>query len=142
MPRPLGVLIAVLSVPVCLLLTGVVARPAHAAPVQYQPPFIDHTQWVHRGDLSSLQVYPTPSGRSASGIGARADGDEAWTEVLASAPDADTPGMREQFMCHWQLAELGQPGKTSWNLEPWRPVVDPDTMVNSGCNPGGSEEPS
>ena len=33
-----------------------------------------------------------------------------------------------------------QPGKTSWNLEPWRPVVDDTTMIGSGCNPGGSEE--
>ena len=50
--------------------------------------------------------------------------DEAWAEVLASAPDADTPGMRAQFLCHWQLAEFAEPGKTSWNLEPWRPSVD------------------
>jgi Protein of unknown function (DUF2599) len=48
--------------------------------------------------------------------------------------------MREQFLCHWELAEVLQPGKTSWNLEPWRPVVDDTTMVGSGCNPGGSEE--
>ena len=41
-----------------------------------------------------------------------------------SSPDADTPGMREQFLCHWQLAEFAEPGKTSWNLEPWRPEVD------------------
>ena len=32
---------------------------------------------------------------------------------LASAPDADIPGMRAQFMCHWQFAELVEPGKTS-----------------------------
>ena len=44
-------------------------------------------------------------------------------------------------MCHWQFAELAQPGKTSWNLEPWRPVVDDAEMVASGCNPGGTEEP-
>ena len=24
-------------------------------------------------------------------------------------------------MCHWQFAEFAEPGKTSWNLEPWRP---------------------
>ena len=34
------------------------------------------------------------------------------------------PGMRAQFMCHWQFAELADPGKVSWNLEPWRPEVD------------------
>ncbi len=137
-----GVLAAALAGPVALLLAGVVASPARADPAQYSPPFIDHTEWAHWGDLSSLRVYPTPAGRAASGVvGTRADGVEAWSEVLASAPDADTPGMHEQFICHWQLAELGQPGKVSWNLEPWRPVVDPDAMIDAGCNPGGSEEP-
>jgi len=33
-----------------------------------------------------------------------------------------------------------RPGKVSWNLEPWRPVVDAATMIATGCNPGGSEE--
>ncbi|MET0702083.1 MAG: DUF2599 domain-containing protein [Mycobacterium sp.] len=134
-------LLAALAVPVSLLVSGVTAGAAQADQV-YSPPFIDHATWAHWGDLSSLRVYPTPSGRKASGvIGTRADGDEAWTEVLALAPDADIPGMREQFVCHWQLAELGNPGKTSWNLEPWRPVVDGDTMINTNCNPGGTEEP-
>jgi hypothetical protein len=49
--------------------------------------------------------------------------------------------MREQFDCHWQFAELGHPGKTSWNLEPWRPEVDAVAMMSAGCNPGGTEEP-
>ena len=40
------------------------------------------------------------------------------------------------------LAEIAEPGKTSWNLEPWRPVVDDQAMVDAGCNPGGGEEPS
>jgi Protein of unknown function (DUF2599) len=62
--------------------------------------------------------------------------------VLALSPRADTPGMREQFVCHWELAEYGQPGKPSWNLEPWRPVVSDSQMIESGCNPGGAEEPS
>lgn len=114
------------------------AAPAAATPAP--GPFVDHTEWAKWGDLSSLRVYPTPSGRSASG---HTDGlgDTAWLEVLALAPDAAIPGMREQFMCHWELAELFQPGKTSWNLEPWRPEVDDAQMVASGCNPGGTEEP-
>jgi hypothetical protein len=106
------------------------------------PPFIDHTEWAHWGDLSSLRVYPTPAGRAASvQPNDIPDGDEAWSEVLALAPDADLPGMRAQFMCHWSFAEIAQPGKTSWNLEPWRPVVDDATMVDTRCNPGGTEEP-
>jgi Protein of unknown function (DUF2599) len=111
----------------------------------FSPPFVDHTEWTHWGRSTSLRVYPTPSARVAarqpgtSVSGAAAD--EAWAEVLALSPDADTPGMRAQFICHWQFAEIAQPGKTSWNLEPWRPVVDDAEMVASGCNPGGPEEP-
>ena len=48
--------------------------------------------------------------------------------------------MRAQFVCHWNYAEFAEPGKTSWNLEVWRPAVDENTMVVSGCNPGGAEE--
>jgi hypothetical protein len=120
---------------------GLSAGTASATPIP-GPPFVDHTEWVHWGDLSSLRVYPTAAGREAAGqVHNAAEGDEAWTEVLTQAPDADIPGMREQFMCHWTYAEFARPGKTSWNLEPWRPVVDEDTMVGSGCNPGGTEEP-
>ena len=111
----------------------------------YSPPYVDHTEWTQWGRLTSLRVYPTSSARAAArqhgttaGVAAA---DEAWAEVLALAPDADTAGMREQFICHWQFAEIAQPGKTSWNLEPWRPVVDDAAMVASGCNPGGPEEP-
>ena len=66
---------------------------------------------------------------------------EAWAEVLTLSPDADIPGMYEQFMCHWQYAEFATPGKTSWNLEPWRPEVSTDETLAGHCNPGGTEEP-
>ncbi len=107
-------------------------------------PFVEHTQWVRWNQLPSLRVYPTASGRAAARqLGsAGPEADEAWAELLAQAPDAGTPGMREQFLCHWELAEVLQPGKPSWNLEPWRPLVDDTTMVSSGCNPGGGREPS
>lgn len=102
---------------------------------------VDHTEWAQWQGRSSLRVFPTPAGRTASRTPtSMAWGDEAWSEVLALAPDADTPGMRAQFLCHWQFAELARPGKTSWNLEPWRPVVDDAEMVASDCNPGGGEE--
>ena len=105
------------------------------------PPYVDHTRWTQWDGQSSLRVYPTWAGRHASGLGATAPGDEAWSEVLNQAPDADTPGMRAQFMCHWYFAEAGAPGKPSWNLEPWRPVVDDRQMLKARCNPGGTEEP-
>ena len=118
------------------------AAPA-AADTNPAPPFIDHVTWADWGDLKSLRVYPTPAGREAAAqlLKPPSEIDEAWGEVLALAPDADLPGMRDQFVCHFRFAEFGQPGKTSWNLEPFRPVVDDETMTQAGCNPGGLEEP-
>ena len=119
-----------------------VASAVSANPVP-GPPFVDHVEWARWAGLSSLRVYPTASGRLAAGqLGTSSAADEAWGEVLALAPDADLPGMRAQFVCHWRLAEFTQPGKASWNLEPWRPEVDDTEMLASGCNPGGIEEPS
>ena len=117
------------------------AGTASADPVP-GPPYVARIAWAKWGDLSSLRVYPTESARLASTEpDTTAQADEAWAEVLQLSPDADSPGMRDQFMCHWQYAELAQPGKTSWNLEPWRPQVSSDEMVAAHCNPGGSEEP-
>ena len=105
------------------------------------PGFIDHTEWVSYGGLSSLRVYPSVHGRTAAArVDAGTEGEQAWREILAVAPEADSPGMRDQFLCHWNYAEFARPGKTSWNLEPWRPVVDGVTMLESGCNPGAAEE--
>ncbi len=124
------------------LLTCGVASADGDADGQYRPPFVDHVEWAQWRGLPSLRVYPTPSARAAAGdVGTGAQRDKAWSEVLALAPTADGPGMREQFLCHWQWAEFAEPGKISWNLEPWRPVVDDVSMAATGCNPGGAEEP-
>lgn len=93
--------------------------------------------WRDLDSGRSLAVVPTPSGRSTQGAD---DGEHAWTEVLRLQPDAATPGMKEQFLCHWVYARLVDPDKPSWNLEPWRPVVNDDEMVRTRCNPGGAEE--
>lgn len=131
---------ALITIPIAVLATALSATPA-AAEV-YAPPFVGHTQWVSWDGAPSLRVYPTPSGRAAAGdTGTGAEAGQAWAEVLAQAPDADTPGMWEQFRCHWQWAEFAQPGKASWNLEPWRPVVDDAAMLAARCNPGRAEEP-
>lgn len=100
------------------------------------PPFIDRVVWVETPSGRSLQVYPTSSGRRAQGDG---DAAEAWREVLADDPTANTPGMQAQFDCHWTFARLVEPDKPSWNLEPWRPVVDQQQMIAARCNPGGPE---
>ncbi|MUL81763.1 DUF2599 domain-containing protein [Mycobacterium sp. CBMA247] len=115
---------------------------AAAAPGSVDHAYVDHVEWAKWGDLSSLRVYPTDAARALTRQpGTAAEADQAWAEVLTLSPDADLPGMREQFLCHWTFAELAEPGKASWNLEPWRPQVSPEVMLASGCNPGGSEEP-
>ncbi|QRY53589.1 DUF2599 domain-containing protein [Mycolicibacterium septicum] len=118
------------------------APDAAADPGPGDHAYVDHVEWAKWGDLSSLRVYPTDAARALTHQpGSAAQADQAWAEVLSLSPDADLPGMREQFLCHWTFAELAEPGKTSWNLEPWRPEVAPEVMLASGCNPGGSEEP-
>ncbi|MCF8611950.1 DUF2599 domain-containing protein [Gordonia sp. HY285] len=101
------------------------------------PPYIEGADWVDTEVGPSLQVRPTRNGRDVSGGTA---GDEAWGEVLALHPDADRPGMRAQFDCHWTFARLVDPEKTSWNLEPRRPVVSESEMISTRCNPGFPEE--
>ena len=125
------------------MVAGLAAWPAAPARADstVAPPYIDHTAWAQFGGKSSLRVYPTRAGRRASGPASVPQGNEAWLEVVADAPDADTPGMQAQFLCHWYFAEAARPGKASWNLEPWRPVVDDAAMVSAKCNPGGEEEP-
>jgi hypothetical protein len=105
-------------------------------------PYIDHVGWAGTTGLASLRVYPSTAGRVVAGQldKSTVQSEQAWREVLAWAPEADSPNMRAQFICHWHFAELAQPGKTSWNLEAWRPFVDDDAMVASRCNPGGAEE--
>lgn len=127
------------------LVLGTALTAAALAPVvaaEPATPYVDHVAWAKWGDLSSLRVYPTEAARRLAGQpGNSALADEAWAQVLALSPDANIPGMREQFVCHWNFAEFAEPGKTSWNLEPWRPEVSPEAMLASGCNPGGTEEP-
>ena len=118
----------------------VLAPVASADPVP-APPYVDHVEWSKWADLSSLRVYPTESGRQASLVATTSAFDEAWAEVLALSPDANSPGMKHQFQCHWEFAELAQPGKVSWNLEPWRNEVSDQAMADAHCNPGGTEEP-
>jgi hypothetical protein len=122
-------------------LTVGLAPIASADPVP-GPPYVDHVQWAKWGDMSSLRVYPTAAARQASvNPNTDAQADEAWSEVLTLSPDADSPGMKSQFLCHWHYAELADPGKVSWNLEPWRNVVPEEDMIAAGCNPGGTKEP-
>ncbi|MGH3724038.1 MAG: DUF2599 domain-containing protein [Mycobacterium sp.] len=112
------------------------AAPAAAQPDGGgMPVLIAETRWDSTSMGRTLRVYPTPLGRTY----AAPDGaDIAWAEVVALAPDAQSPGMRMQFDCHW-YGRAFIPDKPSWNLEPWRPPVDEGFMALSQCNPGGPE---
>jgi hypothetical protein len=99
-------------------------------------PLVASATWVRGSGGRSLHVVPTAAGRAATGP---SDEARAWAEVLRIVPDADQPGMQAQFDCHWVYARLVQPDKPSWNLEPWRPVVTDQRMVDARCNPGGQE---
>lgn len=116
--------------------------PTVAADAGTPPPYIGSVRWVSYSEGSTLRVYPTAAGREVAGAMGKttAQTDEAWAEVIALAPDADTASIRAQFLCHWRFAEFAEPGKTSWDLESWRPAVDDNTMILSGCNPGGPEK--
>ncbi|MGW5919102.1 DUF2599 domain-containing protein [Nocardia fluminea] len=99
-------------------------------------PLIDHVTWTENLDGPRLLVFPTQAGRKTAAPGT----DElAWQEVRALDPDADAPGMRDQFLCHWVWARMVAPDKPSWNLEPWRPDVGYQATVAANCNPGGPE---
>ena len=117
-------------------LTTVVTPSSGASYPSSPPPYVARVRWVTATGGRSLRIYPTAAGRTTQGPG---DGAEAWSEVLRLAPDADQPGMRAQFDCHWTYARLAAPDKPSWNLEPWRPVVSSEEMTQAACNPGGPE---
>ncbi|WP_024805200.1 DUF2599 domain-containing protein [Nocardia sp. BMG51109] len=99
-------------------------------------PLIERTEWTDDPDGRRLHVYPSPAGRADNFPPAL---DRAWGEVLTLAPDSDTPGMYDQFKCHWEWARLVAPNKPAWNLEPWRPALGYQGTVNALCNPGGPD---
>ncbi|WP_431951259.1 DUF2599 domain-containing protein [Nocardia lijiangensis] len=99
-------------------------------------PLVDHVEWTENVDGARLLVFPSEPGRRTTYPGSD---ERAWQEVLAQSPAADTPGMRDQFVCHWDWARLVQPNKPSWNIEPWRPAVGYPATVQASCNPGGPE---
>jgi hypothetical protein len=134
--------LAPVIVAACVMSLIATAVPTARADAGTPPPYIDYVRWVSYSGLPTLRVYPTTAGREVAGeLGKTAvQTDEAWAEVVALAPDADSPGIRSQFLCHWRFAEFAAPGKTSWDLESWRPVVDDNTMILAGCNPGGAEK--
>nr|WP_221333559.1 DUF2599 domain-containing protein [Nocardia transvalensis] len=115
------------------------ARPVATTPAtdQYADvALVDRVEWTDDPDGRRLHVYPSSAGRADTFPAAL---DRAWGEVLAGSPDADSPGMYDQFKCHWEWARLVAPDKPSWNLEPWRPAPGYQGTVSARCNPGGPD---
>lgn len=93
------------------------------------PPLVADARWVSRDVERALRVTPTTYLRNHP---SRDVADEAWRRVIAAVPEADTPGMKDQFVCHAQFAAM----KQDWYLEPRRPAVGYGSTVLAGCNPG------
>lgn len=96
---------------------------------------ISQARWITRDDgLVSLEVTPTQEGRRWTSAAAM---DAAWRQVLDAVPDADTEGMREQYLCHARFASR----KEGWYLEPWRPAGSFIETVAARCNRGPQSDP-
>lgn len=85
--------------------------------------------WVTRDGVRSLRVQPVEAAR---GWITNTASEAMWHELVAAVPKADTPGMRDQLVCHMQFAA----GKQGWFLEPDRPAVGYAATVAAACNPG------
>lgn len=105
-----------------------VSMPAGAVSVRESRPLLT-ARWVQRGDEKSLRIEPADSVRMWSTSAAQ---QALWTEVLNTVPEADSPGMRDQFVCHVAFAAT----KEAWFLEPARPDVGYPATVAARCNPG------
>lgn len=73
-------------------------------------------------------VRPTRAGRKAVGNWL----DEAWKQAVRKGVP-DRSGLRQQFMCH-PLSIVAR-GKSTWDLESWRPTVGLGNTMLAGCNP-------
>ncbi|WP_415297824.1 DUF2599 domain-containing protein [Cellulosimicrobium sp. SJTW-1] len=85
------------------------------------------TGWGEREGGRSLAVDPTAWARAAGQAGREL----VWAQIVAAEPEADTPTMHDQLVCH----AVGAPDKATWNLEPWRPDVGLLATMSARCNP-------
>jgi len=115
-------------------LTQVVEHgPAAEYPVVADPwvgvDLIRRTVWT--SSMQTLQVYPTDWGRNAP-IAARW---AAWAEVQTKTPGTreNTSAMTDQLLCHFD-GRIFDMGKTSWNIDIWRPYVLYTTLLRAKCN--------
>lgn len=107
------------------------AAPSTSGPddVRTLPRLVDDAAWVTREGERALVVTPSTLLRESRSPKVF---EEAWRRVVVAVPKADTPGMRDQFLCHAAFAS----SKRAWYLEPARPAVGYWRTVRAGCNPG------
>lgn len=115
-------------------LTQIVAHGAgDAYPVVADPwvgiDLIRRTVWT--SSMTTLQVFPTDCGRNAP-IAARW---AALAEVQTKTPGTreDSSSMKDQLLCHFD-ARIYDPGKTSWNIDTFRPYILYTRLVLARCN--------
>ncbi|WP_263731459.1 DUF2599 domain-containing protein [Cellulomonas sp. SG140] len=87
--------------------------------------------WGEAEGGRSLEITPSEWARS----GTLAAQQALWSQLVAQHPDANSPTMHEQLLCH----VLGAAGKSTWHIEPWRPQVDALTMLRTRCNPTAAD---
>lgn len=83
--------------------------------------------WGDHDGGRSLAVDPSAWARAAGVAGWTT----TWSALTTDHPDANTPGMHDQLVCH----ALGAPDKPTWNLEPWRTDVGLPATIAAACNP-------
>ena len=104
---------------------------------------IDKTEWENRSSEGgwTLKVTPTFCGRMISGmdfnelISKTGNKENLWPQNNRNYNSTQGRSMYNQYRCHVVFASL----KPSYNLEPWRPLVEWRVMVTRNfpfaCNP-------
>lgn len=121
------------------------ARLSSTFPVVADPylfiDLINSATWVHHTEGFTLEVTPTTWARSFAGqymIGVY-DWSELYSKYKDKGLNTNLNGMRDQLICHQVFVAVRYPGKSTWNLDEWRPDVGYVQTVNASCNPGGSK---
>ena len=83
--------------------------------------------WENSGLV--YRVRPTQAGRLADWSGIQ----QAWKQAVRNGVP-NRPHLRQQFLCH-PLSIVAR-GKSSWDLEAWRPEVGLQQTMLAACNPG------
>ncbi len=101
--------------------------PSPSPTADHGPALVSAT-WGEAEGGRSLAVVPADWVRTAEDFTAV---EALWAEIVEAQPEADTPVMYDQLVCH----AVGARDKGAWNLEPWRPDVGLVAVLRARCNP-------